>query len=192
MIKSRIVELAGKDTGLRLKLFERPALVADRAARAALNAIHEDPNGGVIALALRYIAAIRTLGPCGLSLLAPFVDAHYERSPGDWCPVGDRHLRDWRNVERLQQAALLLHVDFLLGRAPLDIPVTLQADMLLAGIADIRVTFCSAQIATVLESGKATYRELETDLSTEDVYNIVEVLNVSALRDYHSKGRAKP
>lgn len=194
MIKTRFVQLGGKDAGhLPLKLHERPALVADRAARAALAAIDENPDGGIVALALKHIAAVRALGPCSLELLSPFVDAHFEREPGVWRPLDERRgLRDWRNVERLQQAALLLHVDFLLSRKPIDIPVKLQADMLLSGAADIRVTFCSPQIAAVIESGRASYRDLETDLSTEDVFNIVEVLNVTALREHHSKGQTKP
>ena len=51
---------------------------------------------------------------------------------------------------------------------------------------DLAVNFCSPPLATVLHSGRASYRELETALSTEDVYNLVELLNVEAVRDWRA------
>lgn len=188
MLKTRLVELAGKDAGKLLQLTELSALVADRVARAALVAIDAEPSGGVVALAMQHLAAVRALGERGVALLLPFVVAHTVAADGalSTCNLATA-VRDWRNIERLQNAALLLHVDFLIGRTALEIPVKLQAEMILAGATDISVTFCSPQIAAVLNSDKASYRELETVLSTEDVYNLVELLNVAALREYHNQ-----
>lgn len=194
MLKTQIVTLSGKDEGRALRLIELPAFVADRAARAALRAIDADLDGSVAALALQHTAAVRALGPRGNDLLLPFidaqiVDANESRAPARPFDIA-RDIRDWRNVERLQHAALLLHVGFLIGREPLAVPVAFQADQILHGGDEIRVTFCSPHIAAVLESGKATYRELETVLSIEDVFNLVEVINVAALKEWAAHQRA--
>lgn len=173
MLKSQNFELGGKDAGTRVVLTELPAMVADRYARAALKAVDEDPAGGVVALALHHFKAVRALGEPSLALLQPFVQG-----------ADLSALHDWQSVDRLQQAALFLHAGFLIGREALDIPVTLSAQVLTSPVADIHVTFCSPHIAAVLHSGKASYVELETVLSTEDVYNLVELINVDAIREW--------
>lgn len=179
MLKTTTVALTGADDGHHVTLTELPAFTADRAARAALAAIGEDINGGVVAVALQHLGALRQLGTAGIALLQPFLgDA--QATP----------IRDWRNVRRLQDAALLLHVGFLVGREALEIPVRIQAAMITQDMPDYAPSFCSAQIAAVLRSGKASYRELETVLSTEDVYNLVELLNIDALR--HLLAQEKP
>jgi hypothetical protein len=171
MLKTLPVDLSGADSGTTVVLTELPALVADRAARDALAALGEEPDGGVVALALRHLDALRRLGAPGLALLMPFLgDAQH--AP----------LKDWRSLRTLHNAALLLHVGFLQGRKPLAIPVRIQAELIERGGAELQPGFCSAQIGAVLLSGKASYRELETVLSTEDVYNLVELLNLDALR----------
>ena len=195
MLKSRLVALDGKDQGLVLRLTERPALIADNAARAALRAISVEPDGGAPALALLHTPTVRAIGPAGNDLLMPFIDARVITDSPQIPPRRfdiKRDLKDWHNVAKLQQAALLLHVGFLIGRKPLDVPVAFTAAQILQGSADIAVTFCSPHIAAVLESGKATYREVETVLSLEDIYNIVEILNVAALRDWAAHNAAKP
>lgn len=174
MLKQTTLELAGRDTGNVCKLTELPALVADRLARAILRQIGADLDGGVVALALRHINEVRALGEPGLRMLQQFVVTD-EPAP-----------REWRNIERIQQAALALHVGFIVDRAPLDIPVSMRADQILHATPDTQVTFCSPHIAAVLDAGKATYREMETVLSTEDAYNIVEILNVRAVHDWHA------
>lgn len=173
MLKSQTFELGGKDGGTSVILTELPALVADRHARAALKAVDEDPAGGVVALALHHIKAVRALGEPALALLQPFVQG-----------VDLSTIHDWRSIERLQNAAMLLHVGFLIGRESLDIPVTLTGQLLTSPAADVHVNWCSPHVAAVLHSGKATYRELETVLSTEDVYNLVELINVDAIREW--------
>lgn len=183
MLKTRTIELAGKDQGKSLLLQERPALVADRLAREALRRIGTEPDGGVVALALQHLPAVRTLGKEGLDLLQPFVHI--------LLPQG-YVIKDWRNIERVQQAALALHVGFLVGRAALDIPVRMRGESIIHGGPEVMATFCSPSLATVLDSDKATYRELETVLSTEDAYNIVEILNVRAVRDWHAAQQSKP
>ena len=185
MLKHRIITLSGKDDGVKLRLTELPALLADRAARVVLARLGEDLDGGVAALAFKHSSAALKLG---VDTLLPFVegavidDAHRSHSLDI-----RRDIKDWRNIERLQHAALLLHVDFLLGRETLEIPVTLQAQNILAGAGAARATFCSPQIAAVLSDRMATYRELETVLSTEDCYNLCELLNVNAIRDWHAQ-----
>lgn len=183
MLKSRFIELGGKDEGVMIYLVELPALVADRAARALLLQLSEDPDGGIAALAFRHSKRATAQGP---EALLPFVKA---RSADDRPLDVRRDIRDWRNIERLQQSALLLHVDFLLSRESIEVPVRLQGEQLLAGTADTRVTFCSPQIAAVLDSKMATYHELETVLSTEDVFNLAEIISVSAIRDWHASQR---
>jgi hypothetical protein len=174
MLKRQRFALGGKDEGSAIELVELPALVADRHARVALKAVGADLDGGVVALALKHMADVRKLGEPSLALLQPFVVGADLAS-----------LHDWRNVERLQQAALFLHVGFLIGRESIDIPVNLQAQILLSTASSVQVAFCSPHIAAVLHFDKATYRELETDLSTEDVFNLVEALNVDAIREYY-------
>lgn len=181
MLKTLVVPLPGADAGTTITLTELSALGADRAARVALAAIGEEPDGGVVALALQHLEAVRKLGRRGIDLLQPFL--------GD---VRTSPLKDWRSVRTLQNAALLLHVGFLSHRQPLEIPVRVQAAMLMRGGDAPRASFCSAQIAAVLLSGKASYRELETVLSTEDVFNIVELLNVEALRSILAAEKPKP
>lgn len=191
MLKTQLVTLDGKDAGRVLQLTELPAFAADRVARAALRAIDADLDGSVAALALQHTAKVRALGPVGNDLLLPFIDARVIDENDPPRPFDITHdLRDWRNVERLQHAALLLHIGFLLGREPFAVPVAFQAEQIMHGGPDIRVTFCSPHIAAVLESGKATYRELETVLSIEDVFNIVEILNVSALKEWAAYQKA--
>lgn len=181
MLKSLVVHLTGVDAGTAITLTELSALDADRAARATLAAIGEAPDGGVVDLALVHLETVRRkLGRRGIDLLQPFLgDAQHTA------------LKDWRNVRKLQNAALLLHVGFLTGRQALEIPVRVQAMMITRAVEGLKASFCSAQIATVILSGKASYRELETVLSTEDVYNLVELLNLDALRSLLAAERPK-
>lgn len=178
MLKTTPLELGGKDAGSVITLRELPALVADRHARVLLKQIGADPAGGVVALAMQHMAAIRKLGPRALE---PFCMAKAE--PGHPLEM----VKDWRNIDVVQQAALLLHVGFLVGREQIEVPVTMQAQQILNDTDGVAVTFCSPVIAAVLESELATYRDLETVLSTEDAYNLVELLNVRAVRDYHMR-----
>lgn len=173
MLKTRTLQLAGPDGNEPLTLTELPALVADRAARAALAAVGAPLDGGVISLAMEHMPAVLKLAGPGLDLLAPFVQA-------------SRPVRHWSNLLVVQQAALALHAGFLVGRPTVEIPVTMRAETIKSGIADLAVNFCSPPIAAVLHSGRASYRELETALSTEDVYNLVELLNVEAVREWRA------
>ena len=189
MLKHRTITLSGKDDGLKVRLTELPALIADRAARAILAQLDEDVDGGVSALAFKHSRDALKLGA---DTLLPFVQGVVEAVGGEVL-LQQRELRirrdikDWRNVERLQHAALLLHVDFLIGREALEIPITFQAQNILAGSGTVRATFCSPQIAAVLGDRMATYREMETVLSTEDVFNLCEILNVNAIREWHAQ-----
>jgi hypothetical protein len=187
VLKTETIALVGKDAGQFVTLRERPALVADRLARAALAAVDADPTGGVVDLVFRHMDDVNALGPAALDLLQPFVDAR--ALDGD--PLDVRRLRDWRSVTKLQRAALLLHVGFLVGRPRLEIPVRVQAEMILTARSELAVNFCSPQIAVVLQEPLATYRELETDLSTEDVFNLVELINVRALREIARQSRTE-
>jgi hypothetical protein len=191
MLKSRIVKLGGRDADLKLRLHELPALVADRHARAALSAIDADRTTGVVALALKHTADLRKLGPAGMELLMPFVEGTVETDARTHAFDPARDLRDWRNVERVQQLALHLHVGFLFDRDVLDVPVAFRAEQIMSSVSDISVTFCSPFIATVIQSKLATYRELETVLSTEDAMNLVEVLNVDALQTWQANRDAQ-
>lgn len=189
MIKTTTLNLPGRDayrlTGEPdsprvpdpLTLTELPALVADRYARTALQALGVPTDGGVISLALEHLPAVMRLGREAITLLEPFVQA-------------SRPVREWSNVLAVQQAALVLHAGFLVGRPRLEIPVAMQADSIRQSTGDLSVHFCSPHIATVLHSGRATYRELETVLSTEDVFNLVELLNVEAVRDWRAHQNA--
>lgn len=179
MLKTRQVALVGADALQFMQLRELPALIADRAARQLIQSWDEDPAGGVVALAFRHQGKLRDLGEAAIDALAPFVDAR--RADGSLFDLAQ--LRDWRNVARIQQAALSLHADFLIGRPGLDVPVAMRAEAILAGDPDM-VTFCSPFIAAVLQSGKASYVELETVLSTEDAYNLAELLNVDAIQQW--------
>jgi hypothetical protein len=182
MLKTAKIELTGRDAGHSLTITELPALVADRLARGVLREIGADPNGGIVSLAMRHLQDVRKLGPRGLELLTPFVNVG--------APLATL-VRDFRNIERVQQAALLLHVGFLVGRQATEVPVTMRAEQLLAAVPDVSVTFCSPFIAAVIESDKASYTELETVLSTEDAFNIVEILNVRAVLDWHEHQKAQ-
>lgn len=192
MLKSHVVTLEGKDSGLRLRLHELPALVADRHARAALARLDVDAAGGVVALAFEHQAALRKLGTEAHDLLLPFVEGHVIVG-GDTPRTLDvaRDLRDWRNVDRLIQAALHLHVGFLIDRKALEVPVAFKAGQILADVSELAVTWCSPFIAGIVQSRLATYRELETVLSTEDAYNLTELLNVEALRSWQDAQRNK-
>jgi hypothetical protein len=183
VLKSARVELTGRDSGRAIELTELPALVADRCARAALAAIGEAPEGGVVALAMKHTEAVRALGERGSLLLQPFVDGTLVS--GERLDVV-HHLKDWRSISRLQQAALLLHVGFLIGRETVGIPIAMQIASIKSGSADTRAAFCSPHIAAVLHSKQATYRELETVLSTEDVFNLVELVNVEAIHAWRA------
>lgn len=192
MLKTYTLNLTGRDKGTALRLTELPALVADRHARAALRAIGEPEDGGIITLAFKHLAALRALGEAGLKLLNAFVDA---RRPDTGGPVdlGAAHsVRDWRNIEKIQQQALYLHTGFILERETVEVPVAMVGDQILHGGPEARVTFCSPLLAAVLESNRATYRELETVLSTEDAFNLQELNNVRAIRSWHESQKATP
>lgn len=204
MLKTTVLELGGKDAGARITLRELPALVADRHARTILKQLGLDMAGGLFALAMQHTAEVRKLGP---SSRLPFVAGTYAHPSPEYDPkrpnafhvlhdpvpfVPEVHVRDWRNIEVVQQAALLLHVGFLVGREQIEVPVTMQAQQILNDTEGVAVTFCSPVIAAVLEAKMATYHELETVLSLEDAYNIVEVLNVRAVRDYHMRKSDNP
>lgn len=182
MLKTRTIDLSGRDAGRQIVLTELPALVADRYARTALRRVDGELQGGVVALAMRNQKDVIALGEEGQKLLAPFLGA----TDAYGLPFDMNDLKDWRNVARLQQAALLLHVDFLFGRELLDAPVSMRAEQIMSGAADTAATFCSPFIAAVLQSGKASYVELETVLSTEDAFNLVELINVDAIREWHA------
>lgn len=191
MLKTHTLELTGGDAGTVLHLTELPALVADRRARAILKAIGEPLDGGIVALAFKHLAQVRALGPAGLQMLEGFVDA---RIDGELVKLdqGDRapRVRDWRNIEKIQQQALYLHTGFVLEREHVEVPVSMIGDQILHGGVDVRVTFCSPLLAAVLESKLATYRELETVYSTEDVFNLQEINNVRAIRNWHDAQKA--
>ena len=173
MLKTSEIQLTGRDSERPLVLSELPALVADRFARRALTAIGAPLHGGVVSLALEHMPAVLAHKD-GASLLEPFVQT-------------SRPILSWRNVLPVQQAALALHAGFMVGRPQLEIPVAMKADAILqAGQHDLTVNWCSPHIAAVLQSGHATYRELETVLSTEDVFNIVELENVQAIREWRA------
>lgn len=173
MLKSLTLDLPGQDAADPITLTELPALVADRHARKALAAVGAPQDGGVVSLAMEHLPAVLKLAGPGLDLLAPFV-------------VASRPVRSWANLLVVQQAALALHTGFLVGRPQLTVPVTMQAETIKSGAADVAVHFCSPPLASVLHSGRASYRELETVLSTEDVYNLVELLNVEAIREWRA------
>lgn len=179
MLKQTTVALGGRDTGRPpVTLTELPALVADRYARAALAAVGAPLDGGVVAVAYTHLPAILGLGEHSVELLEPFV-------------VADRAVRDWRNLLALQHAALSLHVGFLVGRPRVEVPVSMQAESIGRGTGELGVHFCSPVLASVLHSGRATYRELETVLGTEDAYNLAELVNVEAIREWHAYQQSK-
>lgn len=186
MIKTRDITLAGRDAGLRLRLTELAALDADRRARRLLADIDADIDGGIVSLAYQHLQDVRALGESASGALMGFVRAQMLDEHG--APTGPldprRHLRDWRNVERMQNAALLLHVDFMVGRKQMEIPVRMQAQSLLAGADVARVTYCSPVLSAVINSRYATYVELETVLGTEDAYNLAESINADSLREW--------
>lgn len=173
MLKTISLHLSGRDAAEPLTLTELPALIADRHARTALAAIEAPTDGGVIALALEHLPAVLR-HPDTMSLLEPFVQA-------------SRPVREWTNVLAVQQAALALHAGFMVSRPRLEIPVTLVAESIKRSAGEVSVHFCSPALATVLHSGRATYRELETVLGTEDVFNLVELINVEAVREWRAQ-----
>ncbi|QRI46367.1 hypothetical protein [Xanthomonas phage X2] len=173
MLKTLALDLPGPDADDPIILTEAPALVADRAARAALAAVNAPLDGGIVALAMEHMPSVLKLAGRGIELLSPFVNL-------------SRPVRHWTNLLTVQQAAIALHVGFLVGRPVIDVPVRMRAEHIKRSADDVSVSFCSPPLAAVLHSGRASYRELETVLSTEDVYNIVELLNVEAIRDWHA------
>lgn len=186
MLKTYTLNLPGRDKGVALLLTELPALVADRYARGALRAVGAPVDGGIIALAFKHLPQLRARGDDGLRLLNFFVDVRHAETgePIDLSnPKG--FVKDWRNIEKIQQQALYLHTGFILERESVDAPVAMQGDQILHGAPDVRVTFCSPLLAAVLESKLATYHELETVLSTEDCFNLQEINNVRAIRSWH-------
>jgi len=192
MLKTYTLNLTGRDKGTALLLTELPALTADRRARQALRAIGEPEDGGIITLAFKHLAAVRGLGEPGLRLLSGFVDARL--ADGTALDLADARgaIKDWRNIEKIQQQALYLHTGFILEREIVEVPVAMVGDQILHNGSDARVTFCSPLLAAVLESGRATYRELETVYSTEDVFNLQEINNVRAIRSWHESQKAAP
>lgn len=193
MLKTYTLNLTGRDKGIALLLTELPALVADRRARQALRAIGESEDGGIIALAFKHLPQLRALGDDGLRLLNGFVDARRpDTGEGIDLAAPGAAVRDWRNIEKIQQQALYLHTGFILERESVDAPVAMQGDQILHGAPEVRVTFCSPLLAAVLESKLATYCELETVLSTEDVFNLQEINNVRAIRSWHESQKAAP
>jgi hypothetical protein len=188
MLKSQTFTLSGRDAGKHLTLRELPALTADRHARAILTMCELPEDGGVVALTFRYLQEVRKhLGQNALQMLMCFVDASIDGRPLDLsCDI-----RDYRNVTRIQDAALTLHALFITSRHPVDMPVSMQVESMRAADA-ARVSFCSPFIAAVLESKRASYVELETVLSTEDAFNLAELLNVNAIRDWQANKRANP
>lgn len=179
MLKEQNIILAGHDEGKEVTIRELPALVADRYSREILRNLEVPPTGGVVALAMEHSAAALALLDRPLLKFVDCLDGFDKL----------KDIRDWRNYERLQLAALALHASFLIGRDAPQLPVTMLAELLMKGKTDVHVSFCSAPIAAVLESRYATYRELETDLSTEDVFNLCEVININAIRDWHATKR---
>lgn len=177
MLKTLQLDLPGRDRDRILT--ELPALVADRAARRALAAIGAPLDGGIVSLAFEHVQTVLKLGETATTLLQPFVQL-------------DRPIRDWRNILTVQQAALALHAGFVLERTPIEAPVTMHAASIKQGDGGLVATFCSPGIAAVIQSGRASYRELETVLSTEDAYNLVELLNIEAIRDWHTHQSTRP
>lgn len=177
MLKKTQLSLCDR-SGHPITITELPALVADRHARAALTALGESPDGGVVALTFAHMPRLLKMGADAIELLAPFVQS-------------DRQPDGWRAVLALQQAALSLHASFLIGRPQISFPVMMQAEAIQRGSGQDMVHFCSPPIAAVLHSGRATYRELETVLSTEDAYNILELLNVESIREWRAHQHAK-
>lgn len=176
MLKTQTIELT---SGARAAIRELPALEADRAARSILTGAGLEPDGGVVSLALQHLETVRRhYGEGAPALLEVFV--RYE------CAAPRLH---WREVERVQNAALALHTGFVIGRETLEIPVKMQAAMLTHGGAEHRVSFCSPFIAAVINSQLASYVELETVLSTEDAFNLSELVTVNALRDFEQAQR---
>jgi hypothetical protein len=184
MLKQRDFELTGRDKGLVVRLTECPALVADRLARRLLRDADADPDGGVIALAYRHLRDVRKIGENASIALMGFINGQAIGDSGELSPLDPRKLRDWRNIERLQNIALLLHVDFMVGREAVEIPVRMQAASLLAGSDAARVTYCSPALSAVINSRYASYVELETVLGTEDVFNLAESINIDSLREW--------
>lgn len=185
MLKTRDFTLAGRDAGLVVRLTELPALCADRIARRLLADIDADIDGGVVSLAYQHLRAVRGLGEnASISLMGYVNGAVLDDSGKPEHHLDVRHdIRDWRNIERLQNMALLLHVDFMVGRKQLELPVRMQAASLLAD-SGARVTYCSPALSAVINSRYATYVELETVLGTEDVFNLAESINIDSLREW--------
>lgn len=190
MLKTHTLNLTGGDDGTALLLTELPALVADRVARTVLRLIGEPEDGGIITLAFKHLPQVRALGERGLQMLNGFVDARLPDGTALDLAHAEGVIKDWRNIEKIQQQALYLHAGFILSRESVDAPVAMRGEQILHGAPEVRVTFCSPLLAAVLESKLATYRELETVLGTEDVFNLQEINNVRAIRNWHESQKA--
>jgi hypothetical protein len=177
MLKTTTIQLGGKDAGASIVIRELPALVADRHALAALDAIGVEERTGVVGLTFSHLRKVRALGPSSNDFLQPFVDV-----------VDGPAIRDWRNIARVQEGALMLHAAFIIKRPKLPVPVAYIAESLMHGgdDDDVAVSFCSPMLAGVIDSNLALYRALETELSTEDCFNMAEILNVRALREWRA------
>lgn len=171
MLKTSTLQLPGDPEPITLT--ELPALVADRRARAVLAAIEAPMDAGVVGLALEHLPRVLANAERAVELLEPFV-------------VASRPVRRWAHVLSVQQAALALHVGFLVGRPRVEVPVRMQAENIRRSGEDVAVQFCSPTLATVLHSKRASYVELETVLSTEDAYNLAELVNVEAIAEWHA------
>ncbi|QMV32353.1 hypothetical protein T2_00036 [Ralstonia phage Elie] len=175
MLKTIDIALAGRDADRIVTLTELPALRADTWARAALRALDQDPDDGVVGLALEHSNKAQNNEQARTAARA-LIRARIGTRPLDL-----NTLRDWRSIFALQDAAFVLHAGFVVGRKPTELPITFQA-LMMGESDDLRPSFCSPLVATVLQSGRASYHELDTVLSTEDAFNIVELINLDA---YH-------
>jgi hypothetical protein len=154
-------------------LTELPALQADTLARRILARHGLDPDGGVVELVLAHVGHVPDLrSDPELCAFAPGFD--WDSLPG------------FVDVWRVQDAALLLHAGFAAFRTPLQVPVALQARSIMAGDR-VAPSFCSPTIAAIMSRGLASYADLDSVLSTEDVYNLAELLTAEAINDHYNR-----
>lgn len=189
MLKETTITLTGKDTNKLIRLREGAALVTDRLARQVLTRLGEPLTGGIFAVALQHIEKIKALGAECNDLLNAFVQAELMLDSGPRRLDMQRDLNDWRSVSTLQQTALYLHVGFLLTRQSVDLPVAFRAAS--ADKSENHIKWCSPFISSVLDANLATYHEMETSLSTEDVINLLDIVNIRALRDWSAHNQSK-
>lgn len=173
MLKTIDIVLTGRDSGRVVTLTELPALRADAWARAALRALDEDPDDGIIGLALEHSDRAQK-DEAARTAARALIRARIGTRPLDLAT-----LQDWRSIFTLQDAVMLLHAGFVVSRKPTELPITFQA-IAMGDPDDLRPSFCSPLLATVLQSGRASYHELDTALSTEDAFNLVELINLDA------------